>query len=174
MTFNWKKRNTFTSKFWKFQFMISKSQRCFPDFFCCIIHSYVNIQKWGLSKGLVCLRKLFNISILPLLPQKRCMGFIQVSFSENPDPLICTFQITLKFCSKFCMGFTSSSGCWKVPSAHPIYTSLHKTQSANLREQPSALPPTLELYATPTPHLWLFACIAISPAHLVPCLRMRK
>lgn len=32
------------------------------------------------------------------------------------------------------------------------------------------LPPTLELYATPTPHLLLSACIAISPAHLVPCL----
>lgn len=32
------------------------------------------------------------------------------------------------------------------------------------------LPPTLELYATPTPHFLLLACMAISPAHRVPCL----
>lgn len=32
------------------------------------------------------------------------------------------------------------------------------------------IPPILALNAIPTPHLWLFAPIAISPAHLVPCL----
>lgn len=36
------------------------------------------------------------------------------------------------------------------------------------------LPPTLELYATPTPHFRLFACIAISPAHRVPCLQQNQ
>lgn len=34
------------------------------------------------------------------------------------------------------------------------------------------LPPTLALKATPTPHLWLFATMATSPAHLVPCLEI--
>lgn len=36
------------------------------------------------------------------------------------------------------------------------------------------LPPTLELYAIPTPHFKLLACMAISPAHRVPCLQQNN
>lgn len=62
MTFNWRERNNFTSRFWNFQFLPSKSQY-FSDFLCCIIRSYANMLNWVPSRSLVCLRKLSQFDV---------------------------------------------------------------------------------------------------------------